>query len=746
MKADRLSVRPAGPSERRFEVISPLRPAGDQPQAIASLAEGIAAGERWQTLLGVTGSGKTATMAWVIEAVQRPTLIIEPNKSLAAQLASELRELLPKNRVEFFVSYYDYYQPEAYLPASDVYIEKDSAINDDIDRLRHSATSGLLLRNDVVVVASVSCIYGLGSPEGYASRMVALRPGDEMDQRSLLRRLVALHYDRNDLVLSRGHFRVRGDTIELHPAYEDHAVRVEMFGDVVERIRPYDPLTGELGEDLPDLVVLPASHYVAGEETLRRAIGSIEKELGERLAVFQSEGKLLESQRLRLRTEHDLEMLAEVGVCSGIENYSRHLDGRQAGDPPFTLLDYFPEGFLTVIDESHVAVPQLHGQYEGDRSRKATLVEHGFRLPSALDNRPLRFEELTERLGQVVFLSATPGAYELEVSSRVVEQVIRPTGLVDPEIVLRPTAGQIDDLIERIHEAVGSGGRVLVTTLTKRMAEELADYLLDRGVRVRYLHSDIDTIERIGLLSDLRRGVFDVLVGINLLREGLDLPEVSLVAILDADKEGFLRSASALIQTMGRAARNVDGRVVLYADSLTAAMRQAISETERRRLLQQQYNAQHGIDPTTIRKAVTDILEGMTLSSVSPRPGNGKGRGRGRGSARGSGSGHAGSGVARDGGRDAGAGAGGSGVARDARAGDGVGRLDHAFPYGLAAEDLGNVAPEDLVAMARRLRQEMESAAKELRFEEAAVLRDEIADIELLLASAESAHQGLIGR
>ncbi len=547
----------ASDADRRFEVVSPFQPAGDQPRAIDALAAGIARGDRFQTLLGVTGSGKTATMAWTIERAQRPTLVIEPNKSLAAQLAAELQELLPHNRVEYFVSYYDYYQPEAYLPASDTYIEKDSSINDEIDRLRHATTSSLLLRRDVVVVASVSCIYGLGSPDEYRSRILVLRPGDTVEQRALLRRLVDLHYERNDTVLARGRFRVRGDTVELHPAYEEQPVRIELFGDEVERIRPFDPLTGDVGGELEELVVFASTHYVAGDDTMRRAIASIERELQERLGELQAQGKLLEAQRLRMRTEHDLEMLAEVGVCNGIENYSRHLDGRRPGEAPYTLLDFFPPDFLTVIDESHVTVPQIHGQYEGDRSRKLTLVEHGFRLPSALDNRPLTFDEFVQRVGQVVFLSATPGTYELQVSSQVVEQVIRPTGLVDPEVVLHPTTGQIDDLLERIRTVAGRGGRVLVTTLTKKMAEDLTDYLLDLGVRVRYLHSDVDTLSRIELVRDLRLGEFDVLVGINLLREGLDLPEVQLVAILDADKTGFLRSAASLVQTMGRAARNV---------------------------------------------------------------------------------------------------------------------------------------------------------------------------------------------
>jgi len=708
----------------RFEVVTPLRPAGDQPRAIELLTEGIGRGDRYQTLLGITGSGKTATMAWTIEQAQRPTLIIEPNKSLAAQLAAELHELFPKNRVEYFVSYYDYYQPEAYLPTSDTYIEKDSSINDEIDRLRHATTSSLLLRRDVIVVASVSCIYGLGSPDEYRQRIMAVRPGDTVNQRDLLRKLVDLHYDRNDAVLTRGHFRVRGDTVELHPVYEQQAVRIELFGDQVERIRRFDALTGDTGGDIDELVVFSATHYGAGEETMRRAIASIEAELGSRLAELAAAGKLLEAQRLRLRTEHDLEMLAEVGVCNGIENYSRHLDGRSAGEPSHTLLDFFPADFLTVIDESHVAVPQIHGQYEGDRSRKDTLVEHGFRLPSALDNRPLTFDEFTERVGQVVFLSATPGIYELGVSSQVVDQVIRPTGLVDPEVVLQPTTGQIDDLMERIHKASEAGGRSLVTTLTKKMAEDLTDYLVELGVRVRYLHSDIDTITRIELLRDLRLGEYDVLVGINLLREGLDLPEVQLVAILDADKTGFLRSASSLIQTMGRAARNVDGLVVLYADTITDAMRAAIGETQRRRALQQAYNTEHAIDPTTIRKAVTDILASIRPAGSGDsgsRPGRGSRGGRVR-------PGHAPVRAPRlprrdgVGGRRL-AGAGSSGYVDDTSAVDEMAELS-ALPI------------DELQRLVVRLEQEMRLAATELRYEEAALLRDDIAELRLALAEA----------
>ena len=591
-----------------FEVVSPFRPAGDQPQAIGELAQGVEDGLQFQTLEGITGSGKTATIAWTIEKVQRPTLIIEPNKSLAAQLASELRELLPNNRVEFFVSYYDYYQPEAYIVRSDTFIEKDSSINDEIDRLRHAATSSLLTRRDVVVVASVSCIYGLGNPEEYQDRVLALRVGDTIDQRDLLRRLVDLQYSRNDLTLVRGTFRSRGDTVELHPAYEEEGVRIELFGDVVERISTFDTMSGDVGTSLDELIVFAATHYVAGEATMRRAIQSIEIELRQRLGEFEAEGKVLEAQRLRTRTEHDLEMLAETGVCAGVENYSRHFDGRQAGERPFTLIDFFPRDMLVVIDESHVAIPQLNGQFAGDRSRKETLVEHGFRLPSAKDNRPLTFAEFLEIVPQAIFVSATPGPFENERADQVVEQVIRPTGLLDPLVEIRPTKGQIDDLSTLIDEEVGLGGRVLVTTLTKKMAEDLTAFLADVGVRVQYLHSDIDTIERIEILRDLRLGVFDVLVGINLLREGLDLPEVSLVVILDADKEGFLRSRSALIQTMGRAARNVRGRAVLYADSITDSMRAAISTTQRRRAIQETYNDEHGIDPVSVTKAVTDIL------------------------------------------------------------------------------------------------------------------------------------------
>jgi excinuclease ABC subunit B len=663
---------------RQFQVVSDFGPAGDQPTAIVQLSEGVTRGDRFQTLLGITGSGKSATIAWTIEAVQRPTLIIAPNKSLAAQLANEMREFFPHNRVEYFVSYYDYYQPEAYLPSSDTYIEKDSSINDEIDRLRHSATSALLTRRDTIVVASVSCIYGLGSPEEYADRILHVQRGAEQDQRAILRRLVDMQYERNDANLVRGKFRVRGDTIEVHPAYEEHAVRIELFGDEIERISTVDTLTGEKLAEPEDLVIFPATHYVAGDERMQRAIGGIERELQERLAWFEAEGKLLEAQRLRMRTSYDLEMLAEVGSCSGIENYSRHIEGRQAGSPPHTLLDFFPDDYLLVIDESHQTVPQLHGQYEGDHSRKETLIEHGFRLPSAADNRPLRFEEFYQRVNQCIFLSATPSPYEIQQSTQVVEQIVRPTGLVDPEVTVKPTKGQIDDLISQIRSRTERGDRVLVTTLTKKMAEDLTDYLLEMGLRVRYLHSNIDTIQRIQILRDLRLGEFDVLVGINLLREGLDLPEVSLVAILDADKEGFLRGETSLIQTIGRAARNVDGQVIMYADRMTDSMQRAISETHRRRAVQQAYNAEHGIDPQTVRKAVTDILVMLgSRDGTAPVPGQDR-RSRRRDRAR---------------------------------------------------SDLAELPHDELARLISTLEEEMREAAADLRFEYAARLRDEIQDL-----------------
>ena len=583
----------------RFLVESPFQPAGDQPKAIAQLAQGVEDGLRYQTLEGITGSGKTATIAWLIEHVQRPTLILEPNKSLAAQLASELKEMLPQNRVEFFVSYYDYYQPEAYVPRTDTFIEKDSSVNEEIDRLRHAATSSLLTHRDTIVVASVSCIYGLGSPIEYRERMLQLEVGDTFDQRELLRRLVEMQYNRNELVLDRGTFRMKGDTLEIQPAYSNEAIRVSFFENVIEEVTFFNPLTLESRGNVKEFTLFAASHYATSAATMQRACREIEEELQTQLATFQSEGKLLEAQRLRSRTEHDLEMLEQTGFCAGIENYSAHLDGRKPGERPYTLLDYFPEDYLVVIDESHVAVPQVRGQYAGDRSRKETLVEHGFRLPCALDNRPLNFDEFMELVPQMVFVSATPGPFEMEHSDQIVEQVIRPTGLLDPVVTVVPTKNQIDDLRTRLDVVVARNERVLVTTLTKRMAEDLTNFLTKAGYRVQYLHSDIDTIQRIEILRSLRLGEFDILVGINLLREGLDLPEVSLVAILDADKEGFLRSRSALIQTIGRAARNSNGQAILYADRMTDSMRAAISLTERRRMLQIEYNLERGIEPTT---------------------------------------------------------------------------------------------------------------------------------------------------
>jgi excinuclease ABC subunit B len=658
-----------------FKVESEFAPSGDQPQAIEQLAEGVVQGEVYQTLLGVTGTGKTFTIANVIEKVQKPTLVIAPNKSLAAQLANEFKEFFPGSAVEYFVSYYDYYQPEAYVPQTDTYIEKDSSINDEIERLRHSATSRLLTRRDVIIVASVSCIYGLGSPEEYMGQILRVHRAVPLDQSWAVRRLVDIQYQRTTGSLSRGKFRVMGDTIEVHPAYEETAVRIELWGDQVERIIRLDTLTGEVLQELDEVVVYPATHYVTSEDRMHRAIGTIEAELEDQLTRLEKQNKLLEAQRLRMRTNYDLEMLREVGFCSGIENYSRHLDGRSPGTAPFTLLDYFPEDWLCVIDESHVTVPQLHGMYEGDMSRKRTLVEYGFRLPSALDNRPLQFDEFTDRVQQVVFMSATPGPYELQVSTRVAEQVVRPTGLVDPAVEVRPTRGQIDDLIEEIRGRVEGEQRVLVTTLTKKMAEDLTDYLIEMGLRVRYMHSEIDTVQRIEILRDLRLGEFDVLVGINLLREGLDLPEVSLVAILDADKEGFLRSETSLIQTIGRAARNVEGKVLMYADTVTDSMKRAISETQRRRKIQIAYNTEHGIDPQTIRKKVTDILLSMELDGGSRRAATPE-RGRRRRKA-----------------------------------------IETDMPR------------EELQRLIQSLEEEMHQAARDLRFEYAARLRDEVHDL-----------------
>jgi excinuclease ABC subunit B len=656
-----------------FRVVSDFAPAGDQPAAVEGLAEGILAGEDRLTLLGITGSGKTYTIAKTVERVQKPTLVISPNKSLAAQLANEFREFFPENAVEYFVSYYDYYQPEAYVPQTDLYIEKDATVNDEIERLRHSATAALLTRDDVIIVASVSCIYGLGTPEEYMGQVLRMIKGVPLDREFAIQRLVDIQYQRTTQDLSRGRFRVRGDTLEVHPAYEETVLRVELWGDEVEKIIRLDPITGEILEELSEAWIYPATHYVASRDRMQRAIAGIESELGERLQKLESSNKLLEAQRLRMRTNHDLEMLREIGFTSGIENYSRHIDGRDPGTPPHTLLDYFPDDWLCVIDESHVAVPQLHGMYEGDMSRKRTLVEFGFRLPSAMDNRPLRFEEFSDRVRQVVFMSATPSSYETEASARVVEQIVRPTGLVDPEVQVRPTRGQVDDLIHEIRGRVEHDQRVLVTTLTKKMAEDLTDYLIEMGLRVRYLHSEVDTIQRIEILRDLRLGEFDVLVGINLLREGLDLPEVSLVAILDADKEGFLRSETSLIQTIGRAARNVDGTVLMYADQVTDSMRAAIGETQRRRHIQLAYNREHGIDPQTVRKKVSDILlslqaEGAGASKPEPRR------------------------------------------RRRERPGPELPR-------------------EELERLIRTLEEEMHEAAKDLRFEYAARLRDEVRDL-----------------
>ena len=696
-----------------FEVISPYQPAGDQPKAIAELTERVENGEKDIVLMGATGTGKSATAAWLVESVQRPTLVMVQNKTLAAQLANELRELLPNNAVEYFVSYYDYYQPEAYVPQTDTFIEKDSSINEEVERLRHSATNSLLTRRDVVVVSTVSCIYGLGTPEEYVEQMVTLKRGDEIDRDDLLRQFVNMQYARNDMDFHRGTFRVRGDTVEIIPMYEEHAIRIEFFGDEIEAIYTLHPLTGEVIREEDEMYVFPASHYVAGPERMARAIASIEDELQERLQTLESQGKLLEAQRLRMRTTYDLEMMEQMGFTSGIENYSRHIDGRSAGSAPHCLLDYFPDDFLLIIDESHVTVPQIGAMYEGDMSRKRTLVEHGFRLPSAMDNRPLKWDEFLERIGQTIYLSATPGKYELSQADGYVEQIIRPTGLVDPEIIVKPTKGQIDDLLEQIQERTERDERVLVTTLTKRMAEDLTEYLVQHGVRVQYLHSDVDTLKRVELLRELRLGTFDVLVGINLLREGLDLPEVSLVAILDADKEGFLRSTTSLIQTIGRAARNVSGQVHMYADTVTDSMRTAIDETNRRREIQQAYNRKHGIDPQPLRKKIADITDVLareeedTHELLQLRKSGKKGSRTVEAGAK-TGSSTSSKIVASTPESDA----------LLAKAQDRV-RAD-----GLAAEPA-----EDLLELIEQLSEQMRLAAENLQFELAARLRDELTDL-----------------
>ena len=684
-----------------FEVISLYSPSGDQPTAIAELTERLRAGEKDIVLLGATGTGKSATTAWLVEQVQRPTLILEPNKTLAAQMAAEFRELLPNNAVEYFVSYYDYYQPEAYVPQTDTFIEKDSSINDEVERLRHSATNSLLTRRDVVVVSSVSCIYGLGTPQEYVDRMTPLEVGQQIDRDDLLRRFVTMQYIRNDIDFTRGTFRVRGDTVEIIPMYEELAIRIEFFGDEIEALATLHPVTGDVIDTAEQVFVFPASHYVAGPERMQKAIEGIETELAERLAQLEHDGRLLEAQRLRMRTTYDLEMLQQIGMCSGIENYSLHIDGRETGTPPNTLLDYFPEDFLLVIDESHVTVPQIGAMHEGDASRKRTLVDHGFRLPSALDNRPLTFAEFEDRVGQTVYLSATPGDYETQRSDGVVEQIIRPTGLVDPKVVVKPTEGQIDDLLEEVRTRVEREERILVTTLTKRMAEDLTTYLAERGVRVEYLHSDVDTLRRVELLRELRMGRFDVLVGINLLREGLDLPEVSLVSILDADKEGFLRSTRSLIQTIGRAARNVSGEVHMYADTITPAMAEAIEETERRRTKQLTYNTEHGIDPQPLRKKIADVTDMLAREDVDTADLLAGGY-----------RGHEDSSV---------------------RA-----RRKHAAEA-TVREKLAGAAQGDLVELINELTQQMHAAAEDLHFELAARLRDEIQDLKKELRAMRAA-------
>ena len=684
-----------------FEVISPYSPSGDQPTAIAELTERLRAGEKDIVLLGATGTGKSATTAWLIEQVQRPTLILEPNKTLAAQMAAEFRELLPNNAVEYFVSYYDYYQPEAYVPQTDTFIEKDSSINDEVERLRHSATNSLLTRRDVVVVSSVSCIYGLGTPQEYVDRMTPLEVGQQIDRDDLLRRFVTMQYTRNDIDFTRGTFRVRGDTVEIIPMYEELAIRIEFFGDEIEALATLHPVTGDVIDTAEQVFVFPASHYVAGPERMQKAIEGIEAELAERLTQLEHDGRLLEAQRLRMRTTYDLEMLQQIGMCSGIENYSLHIDGRETGTPPNTLLDYFPEDFLLVIDESHVTVPQIGAMHEGDASRKRTLVDHGFRLPSALDNRPLTFAEFEDRIGQTVYLSATPGDYETQRSDGVVEQIIRPTGLVDPKVVVKPTEGQIDDLLEEVRARVERQERILVTTLTKRMAEDLTTYLAERGVRVEYLHSDVDTLRRVELLRELRVGRFDVLVGINLLREGLDLPEVSLVSILDADKEGFLRSTRSLIQTIGRAARNVSGEVHMYADTITPAMAEAIEETERRRTKQLAYNTEYGIDPQPLRKKIADVTDMLAREDVDTADLLAGGY-----------RGHEDSSVRN--------------------------RRKHAAEA-TVREKLAGAAQGDLVELINELTQQMHAAAEDLHFELAARLRDEIQDLKRELRAMRAA-------
>jgi excinuclease ABC subunit B len=696
-------VRPVTDLQRRvapFQVITDMVPAGDQPQAIAEITRRVQDGEPDTVLLGATGTGKTATVAWIAEQVQRPVLVMLPNKTLAAQFANELREMLPHNAVEYFVSYYDYYQPEAYVPQTDTYIEKDSSINSEVERLRHSATNSLLTRRDTIVVSSVSCIYGLGTPQEYVDRMLTLKLGDTIERDQLLRRLVGMQYARNDLAFTRGTFRVRGDTIEIIPMYEELAVRIEMFGDEVERLMTLHPLTGEVVSEDTELYIFPATHYVAGPERMERAIAGIEAELAERLAELEREGKLLEAQRLRMRTTYDIEMMRQVGSCAGIENYSRHIDGRAAGSPPNTLLDYFPEDFILVVDESHNTVPQIGAMYEGDVSRKRVLVEHGFRLPSAIDNRPLTWDEFLERIGQTIYLSATPGPYELQrVGGDVVEQVIRPTGLVDPEVIIRQTKGQIDDLLHEIGLRAERDERVLVTTLTKRMAEDLTDYLLENGVRARYLHSEVDTLRRVELLRELRLGDYDVLVGINLLREGLDLPEVSLVAILDADKEGFLRSGTSLIQTIGRAARNVSGQVIMYADKVTPSMQRAIDETTRRREKQVAYNQAHGLNPQPLRKRIADILDQIVREDADTEQligGGGRQQSRGKAPV--------------------------PGLSSRARAA--AASAATAGPGAPSSEARG-----ELVGLITELTEQMHAAAAELQFEVAARLRDEIRDL-----------------